>query len=259
VDEGVAELLQPAGAGATGGGPVRRDRATRLRRLDDVRNWACLLTVVPPRDLETFELIVVGPAYSASVAGRAAVAALRTEHCLVVSLLPLGPLVRQLGAAERARARWTRWRLVPRDVAATASEWGAAVAGKVRELVDAGFDGVYLDDLDLPFAHVGRPRLAGLIREARRAIPDHLLLAQDVDGLPGDVTFDALGPRGPLLPPVEEDDPAERWAARTGLERDPMVEHLTAMRARRDGVEPWRQNTGRQLRAWGFEADGDDR
>jgi hypothetical protein len=137
--------------------------------------------------------------------------------------------------------------------------WRAQVAGTVREAIAVGFDGVYLDDLDLPYAHVGRPHLAGLIRGARLALPEHLLLAQDVDGLPGDVTFDALGPKGPLAPALEEDDPVERWATRTGLARDPMMEHLTAMRGQRGAIDHWRQDTGRQLRAWGFDTDRERR
>jgi hypothetical protein len=252
----IAGLLPAAEAGGRNGTPARPDRTALADRLAEVRNWACLLAVVPPSDLETFDLVVAGPDYAASASGQQVVEALRAERCLVVAILPLGPLLRQLGAAERARARWTRWRRAPWDGVASMVERRAEVARRVRRLIDSGFDGVYLDDLDLPLGHGGRD-LDELIRAARHALPDHLLLAQAVEWLPGDVAFDALGPSSTLAVSSGEDETIEWTAMRAVPEAGQTVGDLASARSSRDLIGPWRRLVDRQLLERRFDAGRD--
>jgi hypothetical protein len=260
VDESAtAEIVLASEAGATDGTPARSDRTALVERLADVRNWACLLAVVPPGDLATFELVVAGPAYATSAAGREVVAALRAERCLVVSLLPLGPLLRRRGAAERARAPWrSRLLRAPGDAAASMVEWRAELARRVRWSTDSGFDGVYLDDLDLSLAHIGRPHAVELIRDARRFLPKHLLLAQAVDWLPGDVTFDALGPSSPLAASQGEDEATAWWTVRAGPGTDPTVGAVNEARSPGDLKGPRRRGVDRQLLERWFDRGRDE-
>jgi uncharacterized protein (TIGR01370 family) len=164
--------------------PEAQDRAARLREVCD---WAPIFGDADPAGAGTFDVVVVDAVaqpngYSAT--SPATLRALQGEGALVLAYLSVGTVEEWRHYAQRVPGTWT---LGPVDgwageryVDARNQGWRALMAREARTLAAAGFDGLYLDNLDVAELH---PRTADgvvtLVEGLAEAAPDLLLVAQN--------------------------------------------------------------------------------
>lgn len=192
---------QPGGEDSDAAGerlPTPHER--RLERLRDVCAWAPAFGGVPLRRLHGFDLVVVDGVRQKDGTvdvGRAGVRALRRDGALVLSYLSVGTLERW---RHYARPRAYRWALGPVDgwpgehYADTRRRgWRELMKAEAGRLRRAGFDGLYLDNVDVaevyPQTRVGVIRL---VRDLRRAVPGLLLVPQNGLAVAGRIPVDAI-------------------------------------------------------------------
>lgn len=164
------------------------DLAKRRGALSVARRWAPAFGCDPAAcDLSGYELVVidgVGEADAEADAALAAVLPRLREHALVLSYLSVGTVEEWRPYGPRVPREWTLgpvpdW---PRERYADvrAAGWRELMAEQAVALAAAGFDGLYLDNLDVADDH---PALAGalveLVEQLRAAAPELLLVAQN--------------------------------------------------------------------------------
>jgi len=202
-------------------GPTEPSHARRAAALTAAHHWAPVFGCddLAAWDLRGYELIVVdgvGAADGGGAPAPGALAALR-RHALVLAYLSVGtveawrPYAREVPAA---------WQLDPvegwpgeRYADVRAEGWRALMARTAAALARAGYDGLYLDNLDLA---EDRPPLAAplaaLVAGLRAAAPELLLVGQN--GL-------AVADRLPL-DGIAHEDVFWRWDE--GYRRSPAAE-----------------------------------
>jgi uncharacterized protein (TIGR01370 family) len=182
-DIGVAERAPEAPEQARGA-PESSDRATRLREACD---WAPVFGEVDPVRAGSFDVVVVDAVaqpngYSATSPER--LRALQDGGALVLAYLSVGTVEEWRHYASGVPRSWT-FGPVPgwageRYIDARNEGWQALMAREAGTLAAAGFDGLYLDNLDVAELH---PRTAdgvvSLVEGLGEAAPDLLLVAQN--------------------------------------------------------------------------------
>lgn len=175
--------------------PARSSRLAALRR---VRRWAPLIGAHTLPALDRPDLIVVDGLPDASgddAAARRRLAAARTTGALVIAYLSVGTVEDWRPYAPEVAPEWTFGPVAgwpgERYVDARAAGWQRIVARAAAGLQALGFDGLYLDNLDVA---EDRPQtkdaLVALVEGIGAAAADVLLIAQNglatVDRLPVD-------------------------------------------------------------------------
>jgi len=168
-------------------GTAANPHATRVRELTAVERWAPVFGGFDPRLITGFDLAVVDAVPQPDGyrdATREDVELLHDRGMLVLAYLSVGTVERWRHYAAGVPSSWT---LAPvegwegeRYVDARARGWRELMRREARALAAAGFDGLYLDNLDVAegFPQT-RPGVVTLVRELRRAVPDILLVAQN--------------------------------------------------------------------------------
>jgi uncharacterized protein (TIGR01370 family) len=171
--------------------------ASRVRRLERVRTWAPVFGNADVADLGSYDLVVVdgigdqnGPQLRATE-----LAPLRASGALVLSYLSVGTVEAWRPYASRVPSSWTLAKVEEwpdeRYVDARERGWQQIMEAQARDLDRRGFDGIYLDNLDVaedfPATRAG---LIQLVERLRSEVTDMLLVAQNglaiVDQLPVD-------------------------------------------------------------------------
>ena len=161
--------------------------ARRLVALRDVCSWAPVFGGVDSAELEGFDLAVVdavADADGSSDTSEGDVAALHDADVLVLAYLSVGTVENWRHYASAVPTEWTLGPVEGWDgeryVDARESGWRGLMVAEARTLAAAGFDGLYLDNLDVgelfPETQEG---LVDLVTELRTAAPDVLLVAQN--------------------------------------------------------------------------------
>jgi len=184
-------------------------RATRVQRLSLVRSWAVVRHDVELSDLEAFDLVVCAwlPKQGTGGLGQAHVRALQQRGALVVSHLRLVPQVRSSRGSTAQTVEWSVLHpsLQAHPAGASARRPGGSVVKAAEVAAGQGFDGVYLDELDLCQSSPAAARaLKELLRRLGRAVPDLLVIAQQAPELSTATGVDAFGFERPLLEPTDE-------------------------------------------------------
>lgn len=205
----------------------------RRTALQAVRRWAPVFGGDPAAmDLSGYELIVldgIGERDSGSPA--AAVLPRLREHALVLSYLSVGTVEEWRPYADRVAAAWTLGPVEDwpgeRYADARVPQWRELMAEQAAALAAAGFDGLYLDNLDVAEDHPAlADALVELVQGLRAAAPELLLVAQN--GL-------AVDERLPVDAVAHED---VWWRWEDGYRRSPpyetseLVAGLRGLRAR---------------------------
>jgi len=159
----------------------------RRRALHGVRRWAPVFGADVLEDTSGYDLIAIDGLPDASGddgAARARLAAARASGALVLSYLSVGTVEGWRTYAPEVRASWTRGRVSgwpnERYVDARERGWQEIMAGAAATLATAGFDGLYLDNLDVgeEFPQT-QPGLVELVAGLRAIAPDLVLVAQN--------------------------------------------------------------------------------
>lgn len=173
-------------------------RGDRLSSLEDVRRWAPMLGADDLPGLDAPGLVVVDGLRDAAgddSAPRARLAAVHDLGALAIAYLSVGTLEDWRPYAGEVPAEWTFGPMPgwegERYADARAGGWRAIMAREAAGLQAMGFDGVFLDNLDIA---EDRPETADamveLVAGIQAAASDVLLIAQNglaiVDRLPVD-------------------------------------------------------------------------
>jgi cysteinyl-tRNA synthetase len=163
------------------------ERARRRELLRAARRWAPVFGADPAGcDLRGFELVVldgVGDREPGSAPTPALIAALR-QHAVVLGYLSVGTLEGWRPYASRAPVAWTLEALDdwPDEayVDVRHDGWQQLMAEQAVALQAAGFDGLYLDNLDVVEDHPAlADAMAALVRGLRAAAPRLLIVGQN--------------------------------------------------------------------------------
>jgi uncharacterized protein (TIGR01370 family) len=196
---GVVTLVAAAGCGSLLGGSLDAraadepsaapsvKRLARAERLRAVCSWAPVFGDSDLRRAGTFDLVVVDAVRQRDGHVDTSATELRQLHnggALVLAYLSVGTVESWRHYATDVPRSWTlaaikRW-TGERYVDARKRGWRALMAREARALAAAGFDGLYLDNLDVAELH---PETAGGIVELAEtlaaAVPELLLVAQN--------------------------------------------------------------------------------
>lgn len=196
----VALVACCAAAGAQAGTAAADPHATRVRQLAAVERWAPVFGGFDPRLITGFDLAVVDAVPQPDGYRDATpedVDLLHRRGMLVLAYLSVGTVERWRHYAADVPSSWT---LAPvegwegeRYVDARVRGWRDLMRREARALAAAGFDGLYLDNLDVAeeFPRT-RSGVVALVRELRRAVPDMLLVAQNGLSVTGRIPIDAI-------------------------------------------------------------------
>jgi uncharacterized protein (TIGR01370 family) len=173
-------------------------RGSRLAALRRVRRWAPVIGADTLPALDAPDLVVVDglpDAAGDATGARARLAAARATGALVIAYLSVGTVESWRAYAPEVPATWTLGDLPDwegeRVVDARAEGWRRLMAREAAGLRGLGFDGLFLDNLDVAEDH---PRtqdaMVALVAGIRAAASDLLLVAQNglatIDRLPVD-------------------------------------------------------------------------
>jgi cysteinyl-tRNA synthetase len=176
--------------------PATRD--ARLAALRRVRSWAPVIGAYALPALDGPDLIVVDglPDAAGDDSGACArLAAARATGALVIAYLSVGTLEDWRSYASEAAPEWTLGPMEgwegERLVDARAEGWRRIMAREAAALQERGFDGVFLDNLDVAEDHPEtQDALVELVEGVRAAAGESLLIAQNglatIDRLPVD-------------------------------------------------------------------------
>jgi uncharacterized protein (TIGR01370 family) len=177
---------------------VPAPRSSRLAALRRVRRWAPVIGAGTLPALDAPDLVVVDGLPDAggdATGARARLAGARRTGALVIAYLSVGTVESWRPYASEVPAAWTLGALPgwegERVVDARADGWRHLMARTARGLRELGFDGLFLDNLDVAEDH---PRtqdaMVALVADVRAAASDLLLIAQNglatIDRLPVD-------------------------------------------------------------------------
>jgi uncharacterized protein (TIGR01370 family) len=187
---------------------ARTTRSARLAALRRVERWAPLIGAYDVPALDGFELVVVDGLRDADgdTAARARLAAARATGALVLAYLSVGTVEDWRPYAREVPLEWTFGPMPgwpgERLVDARAEGWRRIMAREAAGLEELGFDGLFLDNLDVA---EDRPEtqdaIVALVEEVRAAAGASLLIAQN-----GLATIDRLPVDG-----VSREDTWSRW------------------------------------------------
>lgn len=200
---GIAGIETPSGREA--GTPVaasgaKEIHAQRLRRLRRVCAWAPMMGATAVGRLRGFDLVVadgVRPKEGSVTTSADDVRALRRSGALVLAYLSIGTVENWRHYAANVPDRWT---LGPVDgwegeryVDARVEGWQRMMEREARTLREAGFDGVYLDNVDVAeeFPETARG-VVDLVRRLRSAAPELLIVGQNGLFVARQLPLDAL-------------------------------------------------------------------
>lgn len=180
---------------------ARTDRlAERRRALRDIRRWAPLIGASVLEDPSGYDLVVIDGLPDAegddSSAG-ARLAAARATGALVLSYVSVGTLEGWRSYAHEVPRSWTLGQVPDwpneRYVDARERGWQEIMAREAAALATAGFDGLYLDNLDVgeEFPQT-QPGLVQLVGALRAVVPELLLVAQNGLAIVERLTVDAI-------------------------------------------------------------------
>lgn len=179
------------------GAKTHRERVDRLR---SICRWAPVFGGVTLRDIRGFDLAVVDGVRQRDGSVDAApsdVRALRKRGTLVVSYLSVGTVEAWRHYAPSVPAAWTLsdvdgWPN-ERFVDARHRGWQRIMVAEVRRLASAGFDGVYLDNLDVAeqFPET-KAAVVKLVAKMRAAAPALLFIAQNGLAVAARLPIDAI-------------------------------------------------------------------
>jgi uncharacterized protein (TIGR01370 family) len=173
-------------------------RGSRLAALRRVRRWAPVIGADRLPALDAPDLVVVDglpDAAGDATGARARLAAARATGALVIAYLSVGTVESWRAYASEVPPAWTLGDLPDwegeRVVDARAEGWRRLMAREAAGLRALGFDGLFLDNLDVAEDH---PRMqdamVALVAGIRAAASDLLLVAQNglatIDRLPVD-------------------------------------------------------------------------
>jgi uncharacterized protein (TIGR01370 family) len=180
----------------------RRDppltRSARLAALDRVDSWAPVIGADTLPALDAPDLVVVDGLRDAAGDGtsaRARLTAARGTGALVIAYLSVGTLEDWRPYAPEVPPEWTFGPLPgwegERFVDARAEGWRRIMAREAAGLQDLGFDGLFLDNLDVAEDHPDtQDAIVTLVEAIRAAADESLLIAQNglatIDRLPVD-------------------------------------------------------------------------
>jgi cysteinyl-tRNA synthetase, unknown class len=173
-------------------------RSGRLAALRRVRSWAPVIGADALPALDAPDLVVVDglpEARGDDGGARARLAAARATGALVIAYLSVGTVEDWRAYASEVAPGWTLGP-VPgwegeRFVDARASGWRRIMAREAAGLQERGFDGIFLDNLDVAEDHPAtQDALVELVVGIRAAAAEALLVAQNglttIDRLPVD-------------------------------------------------------------------------
>lgn len=181
-------------------GVTSSDLAARRRRLGSARRWAPAFGCDPAAcDLSGYELIVIDGAgeRDRDAAPVAAVLPALRRAALVLSYLSVGTVEEWRPYAAQVPEAW-KLGAVPgwpgeRYADVRAPGWRRLMAEQARTLAEAGFDGLYLDNLDVAEEHPAlADALVELVGELRDAVPELLLVGQNGLAVADRLPIDAI-------------------------------------------------------------------
>jgi uncharacterized protein (TIGR01370 family) len=187
----------------------RTTRSARLAALWRVERWAPVIGAFELPALDSPDLVVVDGLRDADgdeTAARARLAAARATGALVLAYLSVGTVEDWRPYAREVPLEWTFGPMPgwpgERLVDARAEGWRRIMAREAAGLEELGFDGLFLDNLDVA---EDRPEtqdaIVALVEEVRAAVGASLLIAQN-----GLATIDRLPVDG-----VSREDTWSRW------------------------------------------------
>jgi uncharacterized protein (TIGR01370 family) len=162
-------------------------RSRRLAALRRVRRWAPVIGADALPDLDAPDLVVVDGLPEAggdATAARARLGAARAAGALVIAYVSVGTVERWRPYASAVPAAWTLGALPgwegERIADARAEGWRRLMAHAARDLRELGFDGLFLDNLDVAEEHPStQDAMVALVAGIRAAAGDILLIAQN--------------------------------------------------------------------------------
>jgi uncharacterized protein (TIGR01370 family) len=177
---------------------ARTTRSARLAALRRVERWAPLIGAYELPALDGFQLVVVDglrDADGGASAVRARMEAARATGALVIAYLSVGTVEDWRPYATEVPRAWTFGPMPgwegERLVDARAEGWRRIMAREAAGLQEMGFDGVFLDNLDVAEEHPEtQDAMVELVSAVRAAAEELVLVAQNglavVDRLPVD-------------------------------------------------------------------------
>jgi uncharacterized protein (TIGR01370 family) len=180
------------------GSAIHAARVARLRR---ARRWAPVIGAYALPDVGGCDLVVVDglPERDGSWAGAAArLAAARQAGALVLAYLSVGTVEDWRPYAAGVPADWTLGPVLgwegERYADARRRGWRALMARQAGALQSAGFDGLFLDNLDVAEEFPDtKDAVVALVAELRATAPALLLCAQNGLAVADRLPIDALG------------------------------------------------------------------
>lgn len=167
--------------------PDAKAHRERVKRLRNVCRWAPVFGGVAASDIQGFELAVVDGVAQRNGSVDAApreVRSLRKRGMLVVSYLSVGTVEGWRHYAPMVPASWTLADVEgwpnERFVDVRQRGWQRIMVAEIQVLASAGFDGVYLDNLDVAeqFPET-KAAVVELVTKMRAAAPALLLIGQN--------------------------------------------------------------------------------
>lgn len=207
-------------------------RAEKVAALRRCTSWAPVIGASTLRDLEGYDLVVADGLASADHddgPARERLAAV-PDGALAISYLSLGTVEAWRSYAATVPEACTL-NTVPgwkgeRYVDAGHHSWQEIMLDEANAIAERGFDGLFLDNLDVADEHPGtRAGLVELVERLRVALPDLLLVAQNGLGTISLLPVDAIA----------HEDTWWRWEADSYMASDPQETDtiLTGLRRQR--------------------------
>lgn len=178
--------------------PRTATRSARLAALRRVERWAPVIGAYELPALDAPDLVVVDGLRDADgddTSARARLAAARATGALVIAYLSVGTVEDWRPYAPEVAPEWTFGPMPgwegERFADARAEGWRRIMAREAAGLQELGFDGLFLDNLDVAEDHPEtQDAIVALVGEVRAAAGESLLIAQNglatIDRLPVD-------------------------------------------------------------------------
>jgi uncharacterized protein (TIGR01370 family) len=181
------------------GEPSGTLHASRVRRLEQARGWAPVFQDADVATLDSYDLVVldgIGDEHGPQLS-RTDLAPLRASGTLVLSYLSVGTVEEWRPYASRVPSSWTLAKVEEwpdeRYVDARERGWQQIMKTQARDLERRGFDGLYLDNLDVAEDFPAtREGLVQLVKALRTTVTSMLLVAQNGLAIADELPIDAI-------------------------------------------------------------------
>jgi len=182
--------MQAPGPGA----PEKRE--LRLRRLREVRAWAPVFGQDGVLDLSPYDMVVVDGIGHRATRRSCARDSWGAPEALVLSYMSLGTIEEWRPYAHEVPRSWTLGEVEDwpgERYVSPCEDWRRIVERVARSLDDLGFDGLYLDNLDIveDFPST-RDGVIEMVKRLRDAVPEMLLIGQNGLAVANDLPIDAI-------------------------------------------------------------------